>query len=181
MPNALTGFTFGIDYDHLIRLNNITGNAEYFVNNATFNDFNTLEAWRGYEIYVNNPSGKLLSYDAASLPSSFNVQLKAGWQLVGFPVRGDTSVSTLGIDCIQILEYNKSSGTLQIATTIKPLTAYFIECASDTTVSYTNPPPGEPRTPGETVSFAYDGDGRRIQKTVIAGIIVIKCCCFCCF
>lgn len=165
LPGALNGFSFGIDYDHLLRLNNATHKSEYFVNSAIFNDFNSLEAWWGYEIYVNKPSGKLLSYDASNFPGSFNVQLKAGWQLIGFPVSQDTLVSALGIDCIQILEYNKSSGTLQPATTVKPLTAYFIECAADTMVSYTNPPSGGFGSSGETVSFAYDGDGKRISKT----------------
>ena len=54
---VLSDLTFGADYDQVSRYDSASGEWQHFVNDAEFNDFNTVEYGKGYEIYVANPNG----------------------------------------------------------------------------------------------------------------------------
>jgi len=151
------------------RFNPIEERFEHFVNNSNFNQFNTFEYGKGYELYIETPDISTNVYFTGKGVESQEVQLKAGYNLIPCPVNRAAPVEQaleplkLGIDYDKIVGYDKDNeqfvfypqGSLTI---LEPGKAYFINCLKDSKLAI-----GIKNKPA--TNFVYDGDGGRVKKT----------------
>ncbi len=166
ITSVLKGYQFGRDYDQVSRFDAASQTWQHWVNNAAYNQFDSLEYGRGYEIYVSNPNGLVLEIQG-NVPAARNrIGVRPGWNLIGAPVLKETSVDEAlkGLardDYSSLMRYSPATDSYdrfenQEFSSITPGAAYFIRASKAGSISPTN-------LSLET-RFVYDGDGGRVKK-----------------
>jgi RHS repeat-associated protein len=178
---VLKSLRFGTDYDQVARYNPDTKTWEFFVNQPDFDKFWTIEYGRGYQIYVNNPSGATLTISGYLSVNELSVALSIGWNLVGFsywnlsmPIAGALSPLTLGTHYNTVEHYNPSTLTLEKYTsTLKQFTemkqgeGYYVNALKTSVIKV--PKQDTSGATAEPVEFVYDASGARVKKTTASG------------
>ena len=162
-------------FEQVSRFNPSTKKLEHYVGNSKYDQFNTFDYGRGYEIYISDSVPLSLTV-TGTLPLSRSVSLNSGYNLVFAPTNAETAVETalsplkLGVNYSRVLYYNTAQGIFQEYsatkkdfTTLKPGIAYFVFCLQASTWTITNPPSSDAAT------FVYDGDGGRVKKVIQSG------------
>ncbi len=157
-------------YDQVSRYNSTSKTFEHYCGNANYNQFDTLEYGRGYQIYITSATDVNLSI-TGTIPTTAVLPLKAGYNLISCVKTSEAAVEQallplqLGVDYSKVLHYNKQSSLFEIYdssqqafSALKPGESYYLYCLKDTTWNITNAKPA--------TSFLYDGDGGRVKKTV---------------
>lgn len=171
ISQVLSGLTFGTEYDQLSRWNPDTQTFEHYVNDPAYNQFDTFEYGKGYEIFVTNPNGVTLTLRGREPPQSTLVNLKPTWSLIGAPTTSLISIEQAlnplvqGADYHQVARYNPVTKTWEFAppqaaqtgfSTTTPWESYFLEMIR--AVTWVIP------SKTQMVSFTYDGQGNRVRK-----------------
>ncbi|MDP2906085.1 MAG: toxin TcdB middle/N-terminal domain-containing protein, partial [Candidatus Omnitrophota bacterium] len=162
-------------YDQVSRYNPAAKKFEHYAGIAKYDQFDTFEYGRGYQIYINSAMPVVLSVTGI-LPLSKAVSLAAGTDLIFSPKSMDTAVETalaplkLGVNYSKVLFYNASSGSFQECsaakkefTVLKPGVAYYLYCPKAVSWAISNPPASA------SAAFTYDGDGGRVKRTTNDG------------
>jgi len=151
---------FQADYD-----DPYTGQFQFYVGHPDFDDFNTLEYGKGYQIYCRNPSGVTVQITGQLPTSQYALNVLPEWHLLPAIVVDDPQpVSWLlqGVNYDQIWRFNATTQQLEAVTEVQPGEAYFVHVVS---TSLFNPP--VPRD--QTTTFIYDGDGGKVKRITAAG------------
>ncbi|MFC1807882.1 RHS repeat-associated core domain-containing protein [Candidatus Omnitrophota bacterium] len=146
----------------ITRLDPTTGKHESFTGNATFDQFQTIEYLRGYQVYCYSPC--TVSITGSSPSSAYSLQLTAGSNLIGVDITNtgkSASAAFFNIDYTSIKWYNPTTEVLEDlnpSDTVEMGRAYIVGAASggEYTVS----------APQTITTFTYDGDGGRVTKNV---------------
>jgi RHS repeat-associated protein len=154
-------------YDQISRYNSTTKQFEHFVNNSTYNQFNTLEYNKGYQIYVTSTTEVTLTI--TGLPDnriSCTENLKKDWNLIGANYKTQAVNSALkDVAFTRLSRYNKDTQTFEeypgSFSELEIGQAYYLKAASDQTWTVNNTTP--------TTTFTYDGDGGRVKKAITQG------------
>jgi RHS repeat-associated protein len=180
---VLKSLNFGSDYDQVARYNPENKTWEMFRNEPEYDQFNTLEYGRGYQIYVTNPGGVQLTVSGylSSVPTS--IPVSAGWNLVGYPFWQDSktvepglSPLLLGADYSLLERYNadrgaieKYSGSQKDFLQLNKGEGYFLKAARNTSwlIPEQNAGVGQMVTQTE---FVYDAQGARVKKNTPQGL-----------
>jgi len=177
IEKVLSSLTFGVDYIEVSRYNSANSGFEYYVNNSDFNQFDTMEYGRGYQIYVINPEGCTLTLEGRMPDSDATLSLKSGWNLIGAPTLSsipiDEALSNLEFDIEydQISRYDPTTNTYEHYQNdtigddfnlMRSGEAYFLYCKEDTSWAI-------PATTGNA-AFVYDGNGGRVKQITQTGI-----------
>ena len=153
------------DYDQVSRYNGASGTFEHFVGTVPYDQFNTLDPARGYPLYVTNPAGASVALPQAGPSSAQTVSLNTGWNLIGSPRSEPLSAAQAldplvqGVDYDSVMEMDPSTGGYRSASTLRPGTAYWLHTLRPAVLTI-------PATASHAVTYAYDGDGNRVSKTV---------------
>jgi len=161
---TLSGLTFETDYDQVTRYNQDTAEFEHYVDNAKFNDFDTLEYGRGYQIHITNPNGCTLVLSGSTPKTNETVQLKQGWNIVGSPTVTQIPIEQAlsGVNYDEVAWYNPVTEAYEYDIThFEKGKAYALHCPADTTWVISQQ--------SGSASFVYDGDGGRVRRTMMAG------------
>ncbi len=169
---ALSSIRFGTDYSQVSRYNAVTKTFEHWVNNPKFDQFKTLDYGVGYQIYVSNPSGCILTITGNYPSQASNIALVPGYNLIGAPTSTSKSVieslSNLkfGTDYDKVARYNTTTKTFEYFYN-NPSTdnfnmmdkgcAYYVRMLKAATWQI-------PLVFQGTTTFVYDGDGGRVKK-----------------
>ncbi|MFH1202244.1 MAG: RHS repeat-associated core domain-containing protein [Candidatus Omnitrophota bacterium] len=157
-------------YDQVSRYNSTTRSFEHYVGNSKYDQFSTFEYGKGYQIYVTSATGAALTV-TGNIPSSLDISLKSGYNLIACPQMAETPVEEalkplkLGVDYSKVLHYNKNLALFEKYdaeshefSSLNPGESYYLYCLKNTSWVAQNTAP--------TTTFAYDGDGGRVKKTV---------------
>ncbi|MGD0336366.1 MAG: RHS repeat-associated core domain-containing protein [Candidatus Omnitrophota bacterium] len=164
-------FSIAGEFSQVSRYNPATNKFENYIGNPTYDQFNTFEYGRGYEIFIPGTSTISLTITGTP-PTGQSVSLKTGTNLVFNPGNTEIPVETalsplkLGVDYSKVLSYDATQGVFQEYsaakkefTVLKPGIAYYLYCLFDCTW-----------TPfSDITTFAYDGDGGRVEKITASG------------
>jgi RHS repeat-associated protein len=149
-------------YDQLTRYNSATDEFESFVNDPKFNQFDTFSFGEGYLIHISQDCTLTIIGQLTNPPAR---GLEVGWNLIASPaLEAEISTSTAlnnliqGVDYEKVAEYNGSGYTYN-PTTMQPGKAYYIYALRGCVWQI-------PQPADEITTFAYDGDGGRVEKTV---------------
>lgn len=159
MPN------FGQDIDQVSRYNSQADTFEHFVNDAQYNDFTTLDYDKGYEVYVKNPSGTIITIQGKVPTVSVSESLNQGSNLIPSATLNTNTSSWLANNLIQntdydfIWKYNKTTSSFESLTNAQSKESYFLHNIKTTPITW-----NIPTAPDNTITFAYDGDGGRVKK-----------------
>ena len=82
ISRVLGSLRLGADYDQVTRYNSTTKSWEMFTNQPEFDQFFTIEYGRGYQIYVTNPAGAVLTVQGYLSPTESEFPVSSGWQPV---------------------------------------------------------------------------------------------------
>ncbi len=166
ITEVLKELTFGTDYDQISRYDAATQTWQYYVNNPTYNQFDSLEYGRGYQIYVTNPNGAVIQMGGTVPTGQSRINLLPGWNLIGAPVLREKSVDEAlnglsRLDYTSLVKYLPASDGYaryenQEFAAMVPGAGYFIYAIRSGTI-----------TAGKyslETRFVYDGDGGRVKK-----------------
>ena len=159
VESVLSSLTFDHDYNQVTRYNQDTSEFEHYVGNPKFNDFDTLEYGRGYQIHVTNPNGCTLNLSGSAPKTNKTLQLKQGWNLIGSPTASQVPVEQAlsGVDYDEVTWYNPVTEAYEYNIThFEKGKAYAIHCLRDTTWVISQQ--------SGSATFVYDGDGGRVKK-----------------
>jgi VWFA-related protein len=130
-------------YIQVSRYNSQEKKFEHYVGNSRYNQFDSFEYSRGYEIYISGTNSVILSL-TGQLPQAKTIALKSGWNLIGspkleeLPVEEALKTLQLGIDYSRVCRYNPLTKTFENYTqskkeftTFKPAEAYYLYCLKD--------------------------------------------------
>jgi len=164
-------------YDQVSRYNAAAGEFEHYVGNSKYDDFDTFEYGKGYEIYIKGAEDVSLNISGTVPEAPQDVSLKRECNLIYSPriieagVEKSLSPLKLGIDYYEVIHYNKDSQLFEKYNAadrefnkLMPGEAYYIYCLNDTT--WTVDDDDDLVT---TTTFLYDGDGGRVKKTTDSG------------
>jgi len=172
VEGVLSGLTFGSDYSQVSRYNAETDEFENYVNNPKFNDFDTLEYGKGYQIYVTNPAGCVLTLSGSAPQSNSTAELKQDWNIIGSPTASEIPVVNalsnlqFDIDYDKVARYNPITETYEYYQndpliddfdTFEKGKGYTIHCLKDTSWTISQQ--------SGSATYLYDGDGGRVKKT----------------
>lgn len=156
---------------HVSRYNPEKEGFEHYVKDSNFNQFESLEYGRGYQVYINSSSSCELTIYGKALSESNKYSLKKGYNLIGCPSNKSTPLNKVlnnlqkDTDYSSVYEYYPESGkyiALGDEINISPGEAYFLKALKD--ISWQLPYNQE--NASGTTNFTYDGDGGRITKEV---------------
>lgn len=165
--NAITSVIpdFGEDIDQISRYNAQEDKFEHFVNDAKYDDFVELDYGHGYEIYVQNPSGVVLTIQGKVPTDSVLAPIHPGSNLIGSITLDSAAPSWLvnnlitGLDYDNIWRYDKGASSYELLTQAQGKEGYFLHSIREDAVEWEIPSAQE-----NAISFAYDGDGGRVKK-----------------
>jgi YD repeat-containing protein len=130
----LSSLEYQFDYDQAARYNPEDSSFEYYCHNLDFNQFDTMQYGRGYQLYVTNPSGCKLTISGRP-PANSGIALASGWNLIGAPTISQITVEealadlTRNTDYDRIVRYNPGTKTfseLSDSDNLKAGESYFI-------------------------------------------------------
>ena len=104
--------------------------------NAALQSLQTIEAGKGYLIYVNTPI--VLSISGTAL-TSYTSQLQTGWNMVGVASSTAKSVSTLPIETITLKDFDgfyEPANGMSTITELTPTKGYFIKVSSTVNITW---------------------------------------------
>jgi len=158
VAQALSSLEFGTDYDQVTRLIPGTGGHESWCNDPRFNQFETVEFLRGYQIYALRDCTLTIIGTLPQEPQS--LQLHNGRNLIGIDAANDGKMpNDVFADIPHTTFKTYIDGRLQDASNL-PLIAgksYYITVTAPSTY-YSG-------TIFAETTFTYDGDGGRIKRT----------------
>lgn len=154
------------DYDQVTRYNPTTDEYEHYVGNPTYDDFDTFEFGRGYQIYITDPQGATLPI-TGTVPESANQTLKIGWNLIGSNSQDEDVTDILdGIEFTSLLRYNEATEQFEeypgSFSKIEAGRAYYLQKATQQVWTIANE--------DVVATFEYDGDGGRVVKRLEDGL-----------
>lgn len=158
-------------YNQISRYNSEDEKFEHYVKNSDFNQFESLEYGRGYQVYISSLSSVSLTVSGKTPSEQITKTLKKGWNLIGCPSNDIISVKNAlnnlerNSDYDSLKEYyTDSKKYIELGTGVNMSVgeAYFIHCLKDTSwkLSYNQD------SSSATTNFTYDGDGGRVKKYV---------------
>lgn len=158
-------------YDQVSRFNSSTHKFEHYSGNPTYNQFDTMEMGRGYEIYICNEAGATLTFQGVAISQSISIDLKAGDNIIGYPYFVSMPVSEAlknlkqSVDYDTVKVYNKDDGLIALSQgdLLEPGQAYVLHALRDCSLVFE---PLAQSTPQPTTEFVYDGDGGRVKKII---------------
>lgn len=162
---ALSPLQLPSDYDQVTRYNSASGAFEHFVGVAPYDQFNTLDPARGYQLYVTKPGGASVSLSQAGPSSAQTISLTVGWNLIGSPRSEPLPTAQAlaplqqGVDYDSVMELDPATSGYRTATTLRPGAAYWLRTLRPAALTI-------PAATSHAVTYAYDGDGRRVSKTI---------------
>ncbi|MDO8663129.1 MAG: SpvB/TcaC N-terminal domain-containing protein [Candidatus Omnitrophota bacterium] len=158
-------------YDQVSRYNPETKQFEHYVGDPEFNQFDTFEYGRGYQICITTPTSLTFTITGSLAEGTKLIPLKTGANLVFYPKTVEAEVEAalaslkVGVDYSKVLYYDKSqnrfleySPAKKEFDTFKPGVAYYLYCLQDTNWKLD--------FPAFSTNFVYDGDGGRVKKAV---------------
>jgi len=144
------------------------GHYQFYVGQAKFDDFTTLEYGKGYQLYCTNPDGFTVQLRGKVPTSQDALTLLPGWHLLpALAVDGSLTVGQVfsGVAAGRILRYDTASGSLTPVAGSDPAQvgqAYFVEVVSAS--------PWRPPLPrDQTTTLRYDGDGGKVKRITAEG------------
>ena len=114
---------------------------------------------------MTHPSGAAVSLPQAGPSSAQTVSLNTGWNLIGSPRSEPLSAAQAlaplvqGVDYDSVMELDPSTGGYRSAAAVRPGIAYWLHTLRPAVLTI-------PAAASHAVTYAYDGDGRRVSKTV---------------
>ncbi len=152
-------------YSQVSRYDAIGKKYESCIGNVKYDQFNTFEYGRGYQVYINSTTDASFTLTGTK-PKNASVALKTGYNLIAALNKQTAAVETalsplqLNVDYQKAVGYDKSTGKYfsypdGSLTQFEPGKAYFLKSAKDTTYA-----------PNTYTTFVYDGDGGRVVKEV---------------
>jgi len=172
MPNDTTvsAMLGSIDskYDQVSTYNN--GEFKHYIKNPDYDDFTNIEYGKGYQIFITDPAGAILTVTGQLPSSSTNFILYEDWSLISCPSTSAISKEDalnnlqLNVNYDRIVDYDGVT-FVENPAILQPGHAYYIHILNTTTWQISQP--------AETVAeFVYDGDGGRIKKIASSGSTV---------
>jgi RHS repeat-associated protein len=150
-------------YDQISRYNSTNKQFEHYVGNSKFDQFDTFEYARGYQIYITDPLGATLTITGQ--PSSGQtVYLKSQWNLIGANHQNKEVTDILkDIVFTRLSRYNKNTQSFEeypsSFSRLESGQAYYLKIDQDQNWTMTN-------NSKPTTEFVYDQDGGRIKKQI---------------
>jgi RHS repeat-associated protein len=150
-------------YDQVSRYNSTSKQFEHYVANAKFDQFDSFEYSRGYQIYITDPAGATLTL-TGKLPPGQTVQLKSQWNLIGANHKDQEVPDALkDVAFTRLARYNKATqGFEEYPSSFSKVEvgqAYYLKTNQDQSWNVNT-------TAKPTTEFVYDGDGGRVRKVV---------------
>ncbi len=156
--------TFAQDIDQISRWESSTGSWKHYVGNPAFDQFNSLEYGKAYQVYVKKAtsldvviSGKVKQASAQTLTT--------GWQYLASQFDGASTPASTWDGALTFTEVRavNTTGSTGTVTQVDSGKAYWVKVAS----------PGGSWTPPApvftTTSYVYDGDGGRVKEVSPSG------------
>jgi len=182
---VLKGLRFGLDYDQVARFNPASKTWEMFTNQPEFDQFYNIEYGKGYQIYITNPSGVILTVSGYRSTGETAFPVSVGWNLIGFPywlaaspVETALRPISLGVDYDTVERYNSASRSIEKYTaTQKQFTqfkqgeAYYLKALKNTVYKVAAQDTSV-KQPVELNEFVYDSSGNRVKKITSQGATI---------
>ncbi|MEW6008874.1 MAG: toxin TcdB middle/N-terminal domain-containing protein [Candidatus Omnitrophota bacterium] len=156
-------------YDQVSRYN--AGVFEHFVKDADFNDFDSFEYGRGYQIYVTDPAGASVSISGEVPNQAPTYDLSPGWNLIGSATVDTRDVNEAlnnliyAVDYDYLARYNKDTSSYQRFYN-NPATNQFSQFSKGEAyfLYSTSQKNWDVKSESFFTQFEYDGDGGRVKK-----------------
>jgi RHS repeat-associated protein len=148
---------------------------QHFVNDPEWNDFDTLEYGKGYQVHISNPQGCYLTV-RGQIPENSDSNLEKGWNLISSPTVDTREVPdalnnlSFNVDYDEFLRYNKDITSFQKFLN-NPATNEFSQVKAGESYYIYSLAGNDWQIQPENFSttFEYDGDGGRVRKTTPTG------------
>ncbi|MBI4431311.1 MAG: RHS repeat-associated core domain-containing protein, partial [Candidatus Omnitrophica bacterium] len=135
----------------------------HYIANPKFNQFDTLEYGRGYEIFITHPLGIDLTLSNLTHPGKL-LAVKQGWNFLGTPSETPIPFAealnnlTVGMDYDFLTGWNNALNTYEYyPTLLNPSASYWLYAFQDNTWQI------ETNT-NAYATYTYNGDGERVAK-----------------
>ncbi len=161
--------TFAQDVEQISRLNPQTATPnswQHYVGDAAFNQFNTLEVGKAYQVYVKNAAGLTVTVSGKQVTPAAQ-SLTVGWNYLPAKIDGASVTTTAwlsGVAASEVRKVDPASGGTVVVTQVSAGQAYWVNVS--TGGNWTAP------TPNRITQFVYDGDGGRVKQTDASGTTV---------
>lgn len=163
-------------YKQVSRYNNQSQGFEHYVDNPKYNQFDSFEYGKGYQVYIAG-SGRVDFTITGTIPQGpQSISLRPGYNLIFCAQSSETPVEEsllglrLGQDYSHVLYYDREANKyLEYSqgkkewTSLKPGLSYYLYGLKDATWIIT------PFSSSAITTFAYDGDGGRVRKSTVSG------------
>lgn len=140
------------NYSQVSRYSALTKTFEHYVGDVNYDQFNSIEYSRGYQIFVTNPVGCKLIIAGKPVIDPQSIILKAGWNLIGsikldeLPVEETLMPLQLGIEYSKVCRYNPLITSFENYmqdkkefSVLKVGEAYYLKCQKDVKWSVEGP------------------------------------------
>jgi RHS repeat-associated protein len=171
ISNVLSSLTFGVDYDQVSYWDEDANEWKHYVADSDFNDFDTFEYGKSYEINVIKTGGASFTISGVSSGVDVTHNILSGENFISPAVQSSETISTLlttwglsiGTEISDIRKFDASTQTFKSYTnsdftTFEVGEGYIFDGLTTDSFTY-----GKTT---KTSTFVYDSTGARVKKTV---------------